>query len=128
MQIVFMHARDLVWPIRTQELIGCHGNKAQIGSLGEVSVNELVVMATATLGKKLISPPSSPPHLHSTPLHSTPLHSTPLHSTPLHSTPLHSTPLHSTPLHSTPLHSTPLHSTPLHSAPLSLSLSVSTLR
>ena len=132
-------------PIRTQELIGYHGNKAKLGSLGEVPVNELVAMTTTKNNNKKISPlssslcpllshlPSSPcpllsslctpphpttPFLHSTPLHSTPLHSTPLHSTPLHSTPLHSTPLHSTPLHSTPLHSTPLHSTPLHSTPL----------
>ena len=117
-------------PIRTQELIGYHGNKAKIVSSGEVPVNELVAMATAknNNNKKLsplplLSSALHTPPLYSTPLHSTPLHSTPLHSTPLHSTllrsaPLHSTPLHSTPLHSTPFHSTPFHSTPLHSTPL----------
>ena len=123
------------WPIRTQDIIGCHGNKAKLGDLGEVPGNELVAMTTAENNNKKNSsspllPLASPalPPLHSTlnsPLHSllhSPLHS-PLHtqlSTPL-STPL-SSPL-STPLstpHSTP-HSTPLHSTPLHSTPLSLS-------
>ena len=111
-------------PIRTRDSIGCHGNYAKLGSLGEVPVNELVAMATARQKHKIKFSSLCPLSLHSTPLHSTPLpplpplHSTPLHSTPLHSTPLHSTPLHSTPLHSTPLHSTPLHSTPLHSTPL----------
>ena len=118
-------------PIRTQDIIGYHGNKAELGISGEVPVNELVTMTTANIKIKKLSSPllplsslfplhSPPPPLHSTPLHFTPLHSTPLHSTPLHSTPLHSTPLHSTPLHSTPLHSTPLHSTPLHSIDPSL--------
>ena len=84
-------------PIRTQDVIGYHGNKAEIGSLGEVPGNELVTMTTANIKLKKLSSPLLPL---SSPLHSTPLHSTPLHSTPLHSTPLHSTPLHSTPLHS----------------------------
>ena len=34
-------------PIRTQDLIGCHDNKAEIGSLGAIALNQLVVMATA---------------------------------------------------------------------------------
>ena len=108
-------------PIRTQDVIGYHGNKAEIGSSGEVTVNELVAMVTANINiKKIILSP--PPVLSSLVLPSilssvlsTPLHSTPLHSTPLYSTLLHSTLLHSTPLHSTPLHSTLLHSTPLYS-------------
>ena len=107
-------------PIRTEDLIGCHGNKAKPGSLGEVTVNELVAMTTARVKIKKILLPFLPPSVLSSflsshcPLDSTLYSTTPFHPNSLHSTPLRSTPLHSTPLRSAPLHSTPLHSTPLH--------------
>ena len=40
-------------PIRTDDLIGCHGNRAQIDILGSKPVNEIVVMTTAILSKKI---------------------------------------------------------------------------
>ena len=41
-------------PIRTHDLIGCHGNRAQIDISGSKPLNEIVAMTTAILSKKLI--------------------------------------------------------------------------